>query len=114
MESGWPRVSIVAAQSPLRTKLTDKDAEFFANDDAKLARVQQYYRKLDKTMEWVESNYYKLPLEQQTAALIAVNAYLARRRGPRSGQTVPFDQYGRGDAQLPRNAHGAGPLGFAL
>ena len=37
--------------------------------------MQQYYRKLDKTMEWVESNYYKLPLEQQNAALIAANAF---------------------------------------
>ena len=26
-------------------------------------------------MEWVESNYYHLPLEQQTAALITANAF---------------------------------------
>ena len=38
-------------------------------------QVQQYYRKLDKTMEWVESNYYHLPLEQQTAALISANSF---------------------------------------
>ena len=43
--------------------------------EKRAAPVQQYYRKLDKTMEWVESNYYHLPLEQQTAALITANAF---------------------------------------
>ncbi len=47
----------------------------YADDSVKLGEMQQYYRKLDKTMEWVESNYYKLPLEQQNAALIAASAF---------------------------------------
>ena len=35
--------------------------------------IRQLYRKLDKTMEWVENNYYHLPIEQQLASLIDVN-----------------------------------------
>ncbi|MEX2215706.1 MAG: hypothetical protein WD768_16460, partial [Phycisphaeraceae bacterium] len=37
--------------------------------------VRQFYRKLDKTQEWVENNYYKLPIHQQDANLISVNGY---------------------------------------
>jgi hypothetical protein len=33
------------------------------------------YRKLDKTKEWAENNYYHLPIDQQTADLITVNAF---------------------------------------
>src|SRR5262249_36626003 len=50
-------------------------AEYFADDRAKRDEMRQYYRKLDATMEWVESNYYKLPLEQQNASLIAANTF---------------------------------------
>ena len=38
-------------------------------------KVQQLYRKLDKTQEWVENNYYHLPIEQQNANLVNVNAF---------------------------------------
>ncbi len=51
------------------------DYGFAVDEREKLKQVQQYYRKLDKTMEWVESNYYHLPLEQQTAALISANSF---------------------------------------
>lgn len=37
--------------------------------------VKQFFRQLDTTEEWVENNYYKLPIEQQTAALITVNEF---------------------------------------
>ena len=56
----------------------DMDAEgveAFADERDKLGLVEQYYRQLDKTMEWVESNYYQLPLEQQTASLIEADAF---------------------------------------
>jgi hypothetical protein len=53
-----------------------EEAEILADSDMdRTKQVQQYYRKLDKTMEWVESNYYHLPLEQQTAALISANSF---------------------------------------
>ena len=49
------------------------DKAFQARDlDERLGR-RAFYRKLDKTMEWVENNYYHLPIEQQLASLIDVN-----------------------------------------
>jgi hypothetical protein len=36
---------------------------------------RQFYRKLDKTEELAENNYYKLPIEEQHAELITVNAF---------------------------------------
>lgn len=38
-------------------------------------QMRQFYRKLDKTEEWVENNYYHLPIEQQRADLVTVNAF---------------------------------------
>ncbi len=48
----------------------------FADKDAnRRANARQLYRKLDKTQEWVENNYYKLPIEQQNAQLVGVNGF---------------------------------------
>ncbi len=51
------------------------EADFFADDRAKQAAVRQYYRKLDKTMEWAESNYFHLVIEQQTPGVITTNSF---------------------------------------
>ncbi len=48
---------------------------YFAKDGKKRDKVRQLYRKLDKTMEWAENNYYHLPIESQNASLITVNAF---------------------------------------
>jgi len=53
----------------------DFDGDFFADDAERRKEVRQYYRKLDKTQEWVENNYYKIPIEQQNASLVTVNAF---------------------------------------
>lgn len=37
--------------------------------------VRQLYRRLDETQEWAEENYYHLPIEQQIAGLVTVNAF---------------------------------------
>lgn len=54
-------------------------------DAAKREKLRQLYRKLEKTKEWVETNYYHLPIESQLADLIKVNAfwrdYAARETG---------------------------------
>jgi hypothetical protein len=34
-----------------------------------------YYRKLGPTKEWAENNYYHLPIEQQNADLVTINAF---------------------------------------
>lgn len=48
---------------------------FFAGDAKRRQLARQFYRKLDKTKEWVENNYYKLPIEQQNAELVKVNGF---------------------------------------
>lgn len=55
----------------------DKSQVFFDDADMDgLAEAQnQLYRKLESTQEWVENNYYKLPIEQQLAELVRVNAF---------------------------------------
>ncbi len=49
--------------------------------------MRQFYQKLDKTQEWAENNYWHLPIEQQGADLVTVNAFWRdyaayRRQGP--------------------------------
>ncbi|HNV68727.1 MAG TPA: hypothetical protein PKO06_03450, partial [Candidatus Ozemobacteraceae bacterium] len=45
-------------------------------EDSGRRRVQrQLYQALDRTEEWVENNYYRLPIEKQVADLITVNAF---------------------------------------
>jgi hypothetical protein len=49
--------------------------EYFAKDVARRARSRQLYQALDTTQEYVENNYYHVPIEQQNAGLITVNAF---------------------------------------
>ena len=51
------------------------DEEYFKADLDRRERVRQLYRKLEKTKEWVENNYYHLPIERQNAALVTVNPF---------------------------------------
>ncbi|MEO1997134.1 MAG: hypothetical protein ABGZ17_17845 [Planctomycetaceae bacterium] len=48
---------------------------FFARDGKQRGRVRQLYRQLQSTQEWVENNYYHLPIAKQTSDLIPVNAF---------------------------------------
>ena len=48
---------------------------FFEQDEGLRKDARQFYRKLDKTQEWAENNYYHLPIDQQNADLITVNAF---------------------------------------
>lgn len=47
----------------------------FAKDLQQRQQIRQYYQALDKTQEWVENNYYKLPISSQNASLVQVNAF---------------------------------------
>ena len=45
-------------------------------DDSKLRQqTRQLFRRLDRTQEWVENNYYHLPIEQMTGKLVTVNRF---------------------------------------
>ena len=64
--------------SPARRAAGKADAksdQFFGYEAKERAEARQFYRKLDKTQEWAENNYYHLPIDQQSAELITVNAF---------------------------------------
>ncbi len=54
----------------------DFDENLDLESDSELREeVQQLFRQVDKTEEWVENNYFQLPVEQQLSDLIKVNAF---------------------------------------
>jgi hypothetical protein len=74
---GDPRVS---SAKDIAVQLAAEDAEramFFGGVEANRQRglVRQFFRALGPTMEWAENNYYQLPIGQQNAALIPINAF---------------------------------------
>jgi hypothetical protein len=64
----------MAKSEELADKAVPADG-FFAREAEKRRAVRQFYRKLDKTEEYVENNYYHLPIEAQNAGLVTVNAF---------------------------------------
>ncbi|PCI31418.1 MAG: hypothetical protein COB53_13230, partial [Elusimicrobia bacterium] len=65
MDGGFSGKSIAAAQ----------DVSTWKRDLQRRAKSRQFYRQLEKTEEWVENNYYKLPIESQKGDLVKVNAF---------------------------------------
>ena len=60
--------------------LPNNNAFYFSEMDTPVAlqlreEVRQFYRKIGPTKEWEENNYYQLPIQQQNASLVAVNAF---------------------------------------
>ncbi|MEC8928735.1 MAG: hypothetical protein VX705_05930 [Verrucomicrobiota bacterium] len=63
----------------------EKKADYAGEFDGKLyyhadrlsrrEATRQFFRKLPPTKEWAENNYYQLPIAQQVASLIDVNAF---------------------------------------
>ena len=64
------------------------------SDASKRQQVRQLYKKLEKTKEWVENNYYKQLIQLQQADLVKVDAFWAEyarwdsKEGFLSGQLV--------------------------
>lgn len=57
-----------------------RDAEkrgksYFMSNERLRAESRSLYREQEKTQEWVENNYYKLPIQQQVAALVNINGF---------------------------------------
>ncbi len=52
-----------------------QDEDGTAKEKFRRRAVPQFFRQLDKTEEWVENNYYRLPIEKQTGALVTVNGF---------------------------------------
>lgn len=68
----------------------EQAARFFDSIADKRAAVRQLYRQVDKTQEWAENNYYHLPVEQQTADLITINAFWRDYAAHDPAQGHPF------------------------
>ena len=54
-----------------------QEVSFFAAQDKGRAEARRFFQKLDKTQEWAENNYWHLPIEQQVADRVPVNAFWA-------------------------------------
>ncbi|MBS3822198.1 MAG: hypothetical protein KGY81_10595, partial [Phycisphaerae bacterium] len=67
------------AQDEMQREFDKKpeEADAYADDadGDRRESVRRMYRKVDSTKEWVENNYYKLPIEQQVASLVPVNGF---------------------------------------
>jgi hypothetical protein len=50
---------------------------FFESRASDRKAVSQLFRKLDKTEEWVENNYYKIPIAEQDDERVTVNPFWA-------------------------------------
>ncbi len=48
---------------------------FYRSEGQSRKQARQFYRKLEKTSEWAENNYYKLTIHQQNAGLVKVNGF---------------------------------------
>ncbi|HEX7900588.1 MAG TPA: hypothetical protein VF950_22680 [Planctomycetota bacterium] len=59
-----------------------------ARDLDRRKTAQALYRALDKTQEWAENNYYKLPIDQQGPELVTINRFW--RDYARHDGTTPF------------------------
>ncbi|BBM86518.1 hypothetical protein [Candidatus Uabimicrobium amorphum] len=63
-------------ESKLRSSRMEKLRKKRARRDrAAREKTRQFYRKEDKTREWVENNYYHLPIERQVASLVTANKF---------------------------------------
>ncbi|MBT4694694.1 MAG: hypothetical protein HOB73_15265 [Planctomycetaceae bacterium] len=52
-----------------------KDGLFYAEIDKMRTELRTLYREQEKTREWVENNYYQLPIQNQGASLVSINGF---------------------------------------
>lgn len=70
---------------------SERDEDLYFDRRSELRKsVRQLYQKLDKTQEWVENHYYRLPIEEQTAELITANAFWRDYAGHGPGDETAF------------------------
>jgi hypothetical protein len=70
------KTETMARKMAKELKSAEKDKSGYYDFAAgKRAKMRQYYRKLDKTQEWAENNYYHLPITAQNGNLVRVNTF---------------------------------------
>lgn len=60
--------------STTRKKVAEEEPRYAGRKEAR-KRQRRFFQKLDKTKEWVENNYYQIPIQEQTRDLVSVNAF---------------------------------------
>ncbi|MGB2819658.1 MAG: hypothetical protein WBF17_01655, partial [Phycisphaerae bacterium] len=64
-----------AARARASTAAAFAPAKYYDAKKAARQQARQFYRELGQVQEWVESNYYHLPIEKANASLVTVNAF---------------------------------------
>jgi hypothetical protein len=64
-----------ADRSEDKAKEYDEAAKDMGGDRASRTSLRQLYRPMSQTEEWAENNYYHLPIANQNAGLVTVNAF---------------------------------------
>ncbi len=63
-------------EAEMRMEMMDLDEAIGLEDARKMReQVRRFYRDVAPTTEWAENNYYHLPIREQVADLISVNAF---------------------------------------
>lgn len=76
VQKGKPkRFGINLADWDEGTKAEEKRESRLRSRQAERETSRRFFQKLDKTREWAENNYYKLPIESQNGDLIKTNAF---------------------------------------
>ncbi len=70
-------VRALATKEARSQKKQANEADFFAATRDNRETTRRFFQKLDQTKEWAENNYYHLPIEQQLAELVTINAFWA-------------------------------------
>jgi hypothetical protein len=71
--------SLAAKEARLQERQEERaqETEFYAGTRLNRLAARRFFQKLDQTKEWAENNYYNLPIEQQLANLVVINAFWA-------------------------------------
>ncbi len=87
-------------------KKEEPDDEFYEEEKGLRREAGRFYRKLEKTREWAENNYYHLPIDRQNADLVRVNAFWKDYANHESGPFV--------SANFAEASHGFTEMAMAL
>lgn len=58
-----------------RRRLSEEKENVYFADDFESQKLARLFRQTEKTQEWAENNYYKLPIASQSAEHVTVNAF---------------------------------------
>ena len=81
MEVLSPETSEILYSAPMHSKeamaapAKKLKKSYYSSRKQSRTKTRPFFKKLDKTKEWAENNYYKLPIKDQNSELIEVNGF---------------------------------------